>query len=168
MKDLSRSLFLVTATILCMTIRASLVQDISLASPNSTTNITNTTAANRGTIVCSPDYEVGADIGMCLSLLLQLPETTQDGSFHDLDLRDIYQLPKVLRGPRCNVLVTVPTGKRELSNWPAIRFTANQVITVCTRGNYPYGTTSGAATVGLTGIIQVAVTDQQPGNLGVT
>lgn len=167
MRDLSRSLLLATATILCMTIRASSIQDISLVSPNSTTNTTNTTAANHGSIVCSPEHEVGADIRMCLSLLLELPETTQNGAFHDLDFHDIFRLPKALSGDRCNVLVTVPTGRQELSNWPAIRFAANQVIAACTRGSYPYGTTSGAAIVGLTGSIQVSIINIPPENLGV-
>ena len=168
MRDLSRSLLLATTTILCLTIRASSIQDISLVSPNSTTNTTNATVVNRGSIVCSPDDAVGADIRMCLSLLLELPETTVDGAFHDFDVPDIYQLPKVLRGDRCNVLVTVPTGRQEASNWPAIRFAANQVIAACTRGNYPFGTTSGAASVGLTGNIQVSIVNIPPGNLRVT
>ena len=163
MRNLPRSLLLATATILCMTTHASPIQDLRLASLNSTTNAT---IANRPSIICSHD-DAGAVIRTCLSLLLGLPETTQDGNFHVADPRDIYQLPKVLRGDRCDVLVTVPTGRQEASNWPAIRFAANQVIAACTRGNYPDGTVSGMATLGLAGNIQVYVIHPRPGNLGV-
>ena len=163
MRNLSGILLLATATILCMTTHASPTQDLRLASPNSTTN---TTIANRGGIACSR-YDVGADIRACLSLLIGLPESTQDGSFHNAGPRDIFQLSLVLREPSCEVLVKLNNGRQDTSNWPAIRFAANQIIAACTRGNYPGGTVSGMATLGLDGNIQVYVIHPRSGDLGV-
>ena len=146
-----------------MTTHASPIQDLSLASLNSTTN---TTIANRGGIVCSR-HDAGANIRACLSLLLGLPETTQDGTFHSAGPRDIFQLSLVLREPGCEVLVRLNTGREDTSNWPAIRFAANQIIAACTRGNYPDGGVSGMATLGLAGNIQVYVIYPRSGDLGV-
>ena len=163
MRTLSGILLLATATILCMTTHASPTQDLRLASLNSTTN---TTIANRGGITCSR-YDVGADIRACLSLLIGLPESTEVGFFHNAGPRDIFQLSLVLREPSCEVLVKLNAGRPDTSNWPAIRFAANQIIAACTRGNYPGGMVSGMATVGLDGNIQVYVIHPRPGDLGV-
>lgn len=165
MRDLSRSLLLATATILCMTIRASPILDISLTSPNTTTN---TTAANRRAITCAPIYEPGADIRTCLSLLLALPETTVDGTFHTGGRPDIFLLPIYLRAISCEVSVLLNTGTQELSNWPTIRFAANQIIATCTRSGYPFGRTLGTANVGLNGNIQVFVNHPDLGDLRIT
>ena len=162
MWDLSRSLLLATAAILCMTIRASPLHDISLASPNS---ITDTTAANGRAVTCSRAYASGADIMTCLSLLLSLPETTQDGAFHTDGFPDIYKLPEYYRGTNCEIGVVLKPGIGEFSNWPSIRFAANQIIATCSRREYPYGTNLGTASMGLHGNIQLWV---GPAHLGVT
>ena len=158
-------LLLAAATIPCMNIRASPILDISLANPNITTN---TSAANSRAVTCSPAYTSGADIRSCLSLLLSLPETTQDGTFHADGVPDIYLLPQYYRQTDCEVGVVLNPGGQEFSNWPSIRFAADHIIATCSRGHYPFGTTSGIANVGLRGNIQVWVIWPGPVHLGVT
>ena len=53
--------------------------------------------------------------------------------------------------------MTVPEGRQDLSNWPAVRFAASQIIAACSVGNYPYGTTGGFARIGRSGDIRVTV-----------
>ena len=163
MRTHSRSLLLATATILCITINASPIQDISLASSNSPTN--NTTATN-ARVSCPSSY-ANADIVTCLKLLVQLPEETRDGDFHIGGIRDAFQLPVSLSESLCRVSVTVLDFRGGLSNWPAVRFAANQIIAACTVGNYPHGLTGGHTTIGSNGNIWVKVTARYPGDLGV-
>ena len=99
--------------------------------------------------------------------MVELTEGTIGGTFHNAGLRDGFQLP-VSRSERgCQVLVTVANGKQDSSNWPAVRFAANQVIAVCSVGNYPSGTTGGYARVGRNGDIRVAVNAPSAGDQGV-
>ena len=159
----SRSPLLATATILCITINASPIQDLSLASSNSTTNNTTLTYPE---VFCSDPGAAQAEIVTCLELLVQLPEETQGGFFHNGGALDAFQLPRSQSDSACQVDVTLPYGRDEFSNWPAVRFAANQVIAACTQGVYPSGLTGGYAGIGM-GNIWVTIRAPSTGDLGV-
>lgn len=93
----------------------------------------------------------------CLLLLVKLPEGTIAGVFHNAGRHDGYQLPVSVFSDACQVDVTVAAGRTDLSNWPAVRFAANQVIAACSVGDYPHGTTGGFARIGRSGDIRVTV-----------
>ncbi len=146
-----------------MIIKASPIQDISPASSNSTTN--NTTATN-ARVECPPSF-ADADIVACLKLLVQLPEETRNGDFHMGSPHDAFQMPFVLIGSTCRVFVGVIDFRGDLSNWPAVRFAANQIIAACAVGNYPHGLTGGHTTIGSNKNIWVTVRAPAAGDLGV-
>ena len=145
-----------------MTRNASPIQDISLASPISTTNTTN----NAG-IFSSPSRLARADIVTCLLLVVELPEGILAGTFHNAGVRDAFQLPVSLAEIGCQLFVTIPPHMQDISNWPAVRFAANQIIAACTVGDYPSGSTGGFARVGRNGDIRVTVSAPSVGDLGV-
>ncbi len=60
--------------------------------------------------------------------------------------------------------MTVANGRQDSSNWPAVRFAANQVIAVCAVGTYPFGTTGGYTTMGMNNDIRVAVRARSAGD----
>ena len=146
-----------------MTTNASPIQNSSLATSNST--ITTPTLPNAG-IFCSTSRAAQGDILACLKLLVELPESTSSGIFHNAGRDDEYQLPVSLATVGCQVDVTVAYGSQELSNWPAVRFAANQLIAACTEGGgFPYAETGGYARIGQSGNIRVTVNAAE-GDLG--
>ena len=148
-----------------MTINASPIQNSSLATSNSTIN--DPTLPNAG-IFCSPSRAAQADILACLKLLVELPEGTLGGIFHNAGRDDEYRLPVSLSAIGCQVDVTIPEGRQDLSNWPAVRFAANQLIAACTEGaDFPYAETGGYARIGQIGNIRVTVNAPAAGDQGV-
>ena len=104
----------------------------------------------------------------CLLHLVELPEATLSGNFHNAGVRDDYQLPVSVSYEGCHVGVTVPEGSSDLSNWPAVRFAASQIIAACAVGDYPYGSTGGFAHIGRNGDIRVTISTSSAGDdLGV-
>ena len=100
--------------------------------------------------------------------MVELPESTSSGIFHNAGRDDEYRLPVSLANVGCQVDVTISDSRQEISNWPAVRFAANQLIAACTEGgDYPYAETGGYARIGQNGNIRVIVNAPSAGDLGV-
>ena len=115
-----------------------------------------------GTVECAPSRTFRDPRPMtshCLDAELQLPELHGAGRFHSGDPVDDYSLPVTKSVKSCTIIVDIPEGYEDVSEWMNMRFVAHVIIERCGVGMPPIvGRTGGSVLTGENSNINVTVT----------
>ena len=98
-----------------------------------------------------------ADTKSCLRAILQLPESSDAGNFHNSGLGDLYRLPMIGTYGPCMATVSIQGRSQEHSSWDHIKSVATAMAAICSTGQFPQGSTGGATYVGPHRSIRVTI-----------
>ena len=106
-----------------------------------------------------------ADTRSCLQAVLDLPEGSDAGIFHNGDPVDEFKLPVVKKFGPCMATVSLTGSSRDRTSWDHISYVAGQVAAICSNGQFPTGTSGGLIRVGQYRSIRVTVEKSLGGTL---